>query len=518
MDEPVRIRLLGPLEAEVGGAPVDLGGPRQRAVLALLLVARGEVVSLDRLIDDLWRGEPPPRATGALQAYVSNLRRALEPGRRRGRRPRVLVSAAPGYAVRLPETDVDGWRVRGRAPRRLPDATPAPPSRSSRTLLGRGAGGACAEFAQRAVGGARGGALRRAARGRARAAGRRPHPPPARAEAVVEAEALVREARCARRAGACSPGPVRGRPPGRRAGDAAPARDLLADELGIDPGPRLLDLERAVLTQTVDVPATGRPGRARPRHAGRRRPGTARDAACSSGARPNSRRCTGRPRPPRGPEPSVVLVAGEAGAGKSALLGRRRARAGRRGLAGRGRPLPRVEPAGRRPGRGRRSSARAGRRGRPGPVRRRARLRCSRRRPGRDGRRRDRRRRAGRPLPAAPRRADWLSELGDRPLASCSTTCTAPTTRRSAAAADAARPGRPGRVLVVLALPSRARPGWTSCWPSWRPRTTRSACGWPGWTTARSRELIETVTGTAPDPTTVVRRPRPSAPTATRST
>src|SRR5207302_1194754 len=69
------ILVLGPLEAEVEGTRADLGGPLQRAVLALLLMERGRVVSVDRMIDQLWRGEPPPRAIASLQAYVSNLRR-----------------------------------------------------------------------------------------------------------------------------------------------------------------------------------------------------------------------------------------------------------------------------------------------------------------------------------------------------------------------------------------------------------------------------------------------------------
>jgi DNA-binding SARP family transcriptional activator len=91
----IRIRVLGPLAAEVDGHPVDLGGPRQRAVLALLVAARGEVVPVDRLIDDLWRGEPPPKASASLQAYVSNLRRLLEP-RREPRAPARVRWACPG--------------------------------------------------------------------------------------------------------------------------------------------------------------------------------------------------------------------------------------------------------------------------------------------------------------------------------------------------------------------------------------------------------------------------------------
>src|ERR1700742_3427943 len=104
------LRLLGPLEADVAGSPADLGRPRQRAVLAMLLIARGAVVSVDRLIDDLWHGEPPPRATGGLQVYVSNLRRTLEPDRAPRTPATVLVSAAPGYALRVDDSAVDAWR------------------------------------------------------------------------------------------------------------------------------------------------------------------------------------------------------------------------------------------------------------------------------------------------------------------------------------------------------------------------------------------------------------------------
>src|SRR5438270_2352420 len=101
--------MLGALEADLDGAPLDLGGPKQRAVLALLLTARGHVVAVDRIIDELWRGQPPPKATGALQAYVSKLRRALEPDRGPRAAAQVLVSTPPGYAVRLETDRVDAW-------------------------------------------------------------------------------------------------------------------------------------------------------------------------------------------------------------------------------------------------------------------------------------------------------------------------------------------------------------------------------------------------------------------------
>ncbi|MER5318762.1 AfsR/SARP family transcriptional regulator [Streptosporangium roseum] len=104
------IRVLGSFAAEADGVAVPLGGPRQRGVLALLVAARGQVVSVDRLIDDLWRGEPPARAVTSLQAYVSNLRRLLEPGRPPRAPARLLVSSPPGYALRLPPEAVDAWR------------------------------------------------------------------------------------------------------------------------------------------------------------------------------------------------------------------------------------------------------------------------------------------------------------------------------------------------------------------------------------------------------------------------
>ena len=70
--------MLGPLRARPrGGADVALGGRRQRGVLARLAIAGGEVVAAERVIDDLWDGDPPRSATNTLQSYVSNLRRVL---------------------------------------------------------------------------------------------------------------------------------------------------------------------------------------------------------------------------------------------------------------------------------------------------------------------------------------------------------------------------------------------------------------------------------------------------------
>src|SRR3954454_8966252 len=60
----MRVQMLGPLVVERDGRPIDLGGPRQRSVLAVLLLARGQVVSLDRLIDLVYSGEPAAQRCG----------------------------------------------------------------------------------------------------------------------------------------------------------------------------------------------------------------------------------------------------------------------------------------------------------------------------------------------------------------------------------------------------------------------------------------------------------------------
>ena len=86
-----------------------LAGPRQRCVLARLIAGHGRVVSADRLIEDLYADEAPPRALAAVQSYVSHLRRALEPGRAARGPAGVLVTSPPGYAVRLGRDVVDAW-------------------------------------------------------------------------------------------------------------------------------------------------------------------------------------------------------------------------------------------------------------------------------------------------------------------------------------------------------------------------------------------------------------------------
>src|SRR5215467_13857026 len=100
--------ILGPLEVSRSGCTVPLGGPRQRAVLALLLLEANRVVSMDRLAEDLWDGEPPEGWATTLQTYVFHLRQALEPGRPRGAASGVLVTRGRGYLLRVDREHLDG--------------------------------------------------------------------------------------------------------------------------------------------------------------------------------------------------------------------------------------------------------------------------------------------------------------------------------------------------------------------------------------------------------------------------
>ena len=102
--------ILGPLEVSRSGGAVLLGGPRQRAVLALLLLEANRVVSMDRLAEDLWAGHPPEGWVTTVQIYVSHLRQALEPGRARGAAGEVLVTRGRGYLLRVGRGRLDAAR------------------------------------------------------------------------------------------------------------------------------------------------------------------------------------------------------------------------------------------------------------------------------------------------------------------------------------------------------------------------------------------------------------------------
>jgi len=102
----MEFRILGPLDVVEDGRSLDLGGPKQRALLAALLLRANEVVSQDRLIDDLWGEAPPATAAKTLQAYVSRLRKALVGEGGEAPAPR-LETRAHGYVLRIPPESLD---------------------------------------------------------------------------------------------------------------------------------------------------------------------------------------------------------------------------------------------------------------------------------------------------------------------------------------------------------------------------------------------------------------------------
>jgi DNA-binding SARP family transcriptional activator/streptogramin lyase len=239
----VDFRVLGPLEARDEERELSLGGPKQRALLAVLLLERNTVVSRDRLIDALWAERPPPSASHTLDAYVSRLRKLLGPDR--------LTRRPGGYVLRADAAEVDvdrfdGLAARGRA--QLAAGEPADAAATLRAALAVWRGAALADLLYEPFVGEAAAALEERrlnaleerieadlASGRA-------------AELVGELERLVREH------------PFRERLLGQlmialyRSGQQARALDAyragrhrLAEELGLEPGRALQELERAIL-------------------------------------------------------------------------------------------------------------------------------------------------------------------------------------------------------------------------------------------------------------------------------
>ncbi|MEU7870924.1 BTAD domain-containing putative transcriptional regulator [Dactylosporangium sp. NPDC049140] len=256
------ISVLGDLTATLGGEPVDLGGRRQRAVLALLVLHRGDIVPTDRLIDCVWGDHPPASAAGALQAYVSHLRRRLEPGATARTRGNVIVSRPPGYAVALEPGAVDAWCFdagvnEALSRQRYPE---------QRDLLADALrlwqGPAYAEYADEPwaqAEAARLNELREVAREELLAA----------RLALGESAVLVPELEAL-----AADQPLREKRwrllvlalyRAHRQGDALAAlrraRQTLSDQLGVDPGPALRSLEQEVLAQspTLEPPAAPAP-------------------------------------------------------------------------------------------------------------------------------------------------------------------------------------------------------------------------------------------------------------------
>jgi DNA-binding SARP family transcriptional activator len=245
----MEFRILGPLEALAEGRVVALGGSRQRALLALFLLHANETLGTDRLVDELWGERPPATAAKTVQVYVSRLRRALA-GAGGGA---VVATRERGYELELDPERLDAHRFERLVGEGRVELVAGRPERAATALeralsLWRGpplADLAYEPFAQRA--GARFDDLRVAALEQlieARLA------LGAHAELVGQLEALIAEQ------------PYRERPRALlmlalyrcdRQADALQAyqdaRRTLVGELGIEPGERLRELERAILAQ-----------------------------------------------------------------------------------------------------------------------------------------------------------------------------------------------------------------------------------------------------------------------------
>jgi DNA-binding SARP family transcriptional activator/WD40 repeat protein len=239
---------LGPLRVLVGDSPAELGGPRQRRLLAVLLVHRNAVVSIDRLVDAVFDGDPPPRAGATLRTYVTRLRRVLAPGH-----PNALVHEPGGYRLRVRDNDVDVARFerhaqQGRRELAYGDAPAA--IATLRRALDCWRGAAYGEFADELWAQAE---ARRLVEARL-----------AVQEHLIDAEMLSGRSSdmvaVLRRL--LDDDPFREGLTSRlmlalyRSGRPAEAiqtyrdyRELVSDELGIDPGPELADLEQRILAR-----------------------------------------------------------------------------------------------------------------------------------------------------------------------------------------------------------------------------------------------------------------------------
>ena len=252
----VHVGVLGAVVAVVDGDPVNLGGPRQRAVVARLVLARGAAVPTDALVDAIWGDDPPGNALASLHPFVSHLRRTLQPGVPARSPDGVLVSTPGGYALRLADDGVDAWRFE-RLVRDAVEVTGIDAARATALLdgaLGLWRGPALVEYrdlpwAQAEA--ARLTQLHGVARERLLAA--RVHSGDA-ALLVPELEAAVaeeplREERWRLLALALYRA--------ERQGDALAAlrraRETLANELGMDPGPALRALEADVLAHAISL-------------------------------------------------------------------------------------------------------------------------------------------------------------------------------------------------------------------------------------------------------------------------
>ncbi len=240
-------RILGPLEVVENGGPIDLGGQKQRALLAMLLLHPNVVVSTDRLIDAVWEDAPPARADKALQVYISQIRKAI--GKER------LTTASPGYRLAVGEDELDAARFE----RLLAEGKP-----NEALALWRGP--ALGDFAYARFAATEIARLEELRLSAVEARIERDLAEGRHAEVAGELEGLVREH------------PLRERLRGQlmlalyRAGRQAEAleayqdaRRALSEELGLEPSRELRELQQAILNQDPALDdTTGTGGRVEP--------------------------------------------------------------------------------------------------------------------------------------------------------------------------------------------------------------------------------------------------------------
>ncbi|MEX2275081.1 MAG: AfsR/SARP family transcriptional regulator [Actinomycetota bacterium] len=254
----MEFRILGPLQVWYQGREVSLGGPKPRALLAVLLLHPNEVVPADRLIDELWGEDSPVSAAAALRVNVSRLRQALPQD--------VLTTRSPGYVIRVEPDELDLHRFE-----RLVE--------EGRSLLARGLAGDASDRLRDALSLWQGSALADFAyEGFAQAAVTRLEEIRLAAvelridadlalgrhdELVGELEALVAEHPLRERLrGQLMTALYRSARQAEALDAYQDARRVLADELGIDPSRVLQELERAILRQdpALEVEAPAPPG------------------------------------------------------------------------------------------------------------------------------------------------------------------------------------------------------------------------------------------------------------------
>ncbi|WP_248965785.1 BTAD domain-containing putative transcriptional regulator [Sphaerisporangium perillae] len=310
----MRFSVLGPLAVRVDGSQVDIRARQQRAVLSRLILADGTVVSLDALIDTIWGDRPPREAINGMHAILARLRRLLEPDRPPRSPATVLVSEASGYALRIAKDAVDARRftdavLTGRE--HLTEGRPAPALALLEAGLGEWRGTPYAEFAMEDWAAPEVSRLEElrldAIEARCTAlleVGRT-------AQAVPELDAAVREHPLREELWRLlALGLYRS---GRQADALAAvrrARARLVAELGVDPGPRLRELESMLLAQDETLLAPAPPPRPAARTAqplaNRAGPlGVLLGAAITAADRP-----------------ACALISGEAGVGKTWLATR----------------------------------------------------------------------------------------------------------------------------------------------------------------------------------------------------